>query len=101
MKQDSQQWRSQPKNLGGQKFGGVKMFDFRRITLFCLEKRLFKAQNGYIFKKIGGHGPSGPPGYACDSQRNLSVIRKTQFQKTNIATSFIVENHNDAVAGNN
>jgi len=31
------QWRSQPKNLGG-----GKMFDFRRITLFCLEKRLSK-----------------------------------------------------------
>jgi len=29
------QWRSQPKN-----WGSGKMFDFRRITLFCLEKRL-------------------------------------------------------------
>jgi len=31
------QWRSQPSN-----WGGGKMFDFRRITLFCLEKRLSK-----------------------------------------------------------
>jgi len=31
------QWRSQPKN-----WGAGKMFDFRRITLFCLEKRLSK-----------------------------------------------------------
>ena len=31
------QWRSQPQN-----WGGGKMFDFRRITLFCLEKRLSK-----------------------------------------------------------
>jgi len=31
------QWRSQPKN-----WGVAKMFDFRRITLFCLEKRLSK-----------------------------------------------------------
>jgi len=31
------QWRSQPKN-----WGRGKMFDFRRITLFCLEKRLSK-----------------------------------------------------------
>jgi len=31
------QCRSQPKN-----FGGAKMFDFRRITLFCLENRLSK-----------------------------------------------------------
>jgi len=30
------------------KIGGAKMFDFRRITLFCLEKRLSK-QNDYIF----------------------------------------------------
>jgi len=31
------QWRSHPKN-----WGGGKMFDFRRITLFFLEKRLSK-----------------------------------------------------------
>ena len=31
------QWCSQPKN-----WGRGKMFDFRRITLFCLEKRLSK-----------------------------------------------------------
>ena len=31
------QWRSHPKN-----WGRGKMFDFRRITLFCLEKRLSK-----------------------------------------------------------
>jgi len=37
------QWRSQPKNLGrAKKFLGAKMYDFRRITLFCLEKRLSK-----------------------------------------------------------
>jgi len=37
------QWRSQPKNLGGQTvLEGTKMFDFRRITLFCLEKCLSK-----------------------------------------------------------
>ena len=34
------QWRSQPKNWGGKKLGRAKMFDFRQITLFCLEKRL-------------------------------------------------------------
>ena len=31
------QWRSQPKNFGGAKIWGAKLFDFRRITLFCLE----------------------------------------------------------------
>jgi len=35
------QWRSQPKNFGGD-FGGAKMSDFRRITLFRLEKRVSK-----------------------------------------------------------
>jgi len=33
------------------------MFDFRRITLFCFEKTLLKAQNDYIFLKFGGNGP--------------------------------------------
>jgi len=36
------QWRSQTENLGGPKKLGGKMFDIRRITLFCLEKRLSK-----------------------------------------------------------
>jgi len=38
-----------PKIWGGEKILGGKMFDFRRITLFCLEKTPLKAQNGYIF----------------------------------------------------
>jgi len=29
-----------PNIVGGQKLGRAKMFDFRRIALFCLEKRL-------------------------------------------------------------
>jgi len=40
-------WRSQPKILGRE------MFDFRRITLFCLEKRLSKHKMT-IFSKIWG-----------------------------------------------
>ena len=35
------QWRSQHKN-----WGSDKMFDFKRITLFCLEKRLSKHKMG-------------------------------------------------------
>jgi len=38
----STQWRNQAKNFVVKNFGGFKMFDFRRITLFCLEKRLSK-----------------------------------------------------------
>ena len=43
------QWRSQPRIFwGGQKF------DFRRITLFCLEKRLSKYKMTIFFKNLGG-----------------------------------------------
>jgi len=40
------------------------MFDFRRITLFCLEKRLSKHKWPY-FLKIWRAWPLWPPGYAC------------------------------------
>jgi len=54
------QWRSQPK-----KFGGGKMFDFRRIVLFCLEKRLSKHKMTIFSKNFGGPWPFWrPPGYA-------------------------------------
>jgi len=43
------QWCSQPKNWG------AKVYDFRRITLFCLEKRLSKYK--ILFSLA-------PPGYA-------------------------------------
>jgi len=61
------QCSSQLKNLGGaKKFGGAKMFDFRRIALFCLEKRLSKHKMATFSKNLGGYGPFGPPGYAYD-----------------------------------
>jgi len=44
------------------------MFDFRRITLFCLEKRLSKHKMTIYSKHLGGHGPFGPHGYAYGSQ---------------------------------
>jgi len=40
------------------------MFDFRRITLFCLEKRLSKHKMTIFSKNLGGHGPFAPSGYA-------------------------------------
>jgi len=52
----SHQWRSQPKNLGG-----AKMFDFRRITLFCLEKRLSKQKMTIFSKNVGGMAFFVPP----------------------------------------
>jgi len=65
------QWRSQPKNLGRAKiFVGAKMFDFRRITLFFLEKRLSKHKIAIFSKHLGGHGPFAPPGYAYEAGYN-------------------------------
>jgi len=41
---------------------GGKMFDFRRITLFRLEKHLSKHKMAIFSKNLGmGHGPFGPP----------------------------------------
>ena len=37
------------------------MFDFRRITLFCLEKRLSKHKMTIFSKIFGEDGPFGPP----------------------------------------
>ena len=41
-----------------------KMFNFRRITLFCLEKRLSKHKMTIFSKNLGGQSPFVPPGYA-------------------------------------
>jgi len=40
------------------------MFDFWRITLFCLEKRLSNHKMTIYSKNLGGHGPFSSPGYA-------------------------------------
>jgi len=55
------QWRSQPKNWGG------KMFDFKQIALFCLEKRPLKHRITIFFKHLGGAmALLPPPGYVYD-----------------------------------
>ena len=43
------------------KIWGAKMFDFRRITLFCLEKRLSKHKMAMFSKHFGGTGPRWSP----------------------------------------
>jgi len=50
--------------IGDQKFGGVKIFDFRRITLFCLEYHLSKHKMTICSENFGENGPLGPPGHA-------------------------------------
>jgi len=57
------QWRSQPKIFGGE-IMGAKMFYFRRMALFCLEKRLSKHKMTIFSKHWGGMAPFAPPGYA-------------------------------------
>jgi len=37
------------------------MYDFRRITLLCLEKRLSKHNMTICSKNLGGHGTLSPP----------------------------------------
>jgi len=41
----------------------TKMFKFRRITLYCLEKRLSKHKMTILSKNLGGMAPLAPPGY--------------------------------------
>jgi len=45
---------------GDKQFGGAKMFYFRRITLFCLEKRLSKHKMSMFSKNLGGMAPLPP-----------------------------------------
>jgi len=40
------------------------MFDFRRITLFCLEKRFSKHKISIFSKNLGGMASLALPGYA-------------------------------------
>jgi len=53
-------WRSQPENLGE-----AKIFEFRRLTLFCLEKRPSKHKMTIFSKSLVGSWPHfAPSGYA-------------------------------------
>jgi len=55
-------WSGNPNSgVASPKIWGAKMFDFRRITLFCLKKRLSKHKTSTFSKNLGGHGPYGPP----------------------------------------
>jgi len=77
------QWLSQPRN-----FWGDKIFDFRRITLFCLEKRLSKHKMTIFSKNLGGGvAPLAPwlrlcvDGYTrTPNQRK--ILRKKQKETT-------------------
>jgi len=63
--------------------GRGKMFDFRRIILFCLAKRLSKHKMT-IYSKNFGNGPwplCPPPGSTCDHKTNSILSIRTLFAK--------------------
>jgi len=47
------------------------MFDFRRITLICMEKRFSKHKKTVFAKHFGGHGPFAPPWLRLCSEPKL------------------------------
>jgi len=58
----ARQWRSQPKIFwGAKKFVVAKMFDFRRIALFCLGYRLSKNKMTTYAKNLESPWPPGRP----------------------------------------
>jgi len=46
--------------IASPKIWGGKIFDFRRITLFCLKKRLSKQNMTMFSKNLGGMAPLAP-----------------------------------------
>jgi len=50
------------------------MFDFQRITPFCLEKRLSRQIVTIVSKYLGGHGPFDSPGYAYAKPFSQAVV---------------------------
>jgi len=66
------------------------MFDLRRITLHCLEKRLSKHKMTAFSKIFGGQSPFGPPDYAYTN--NKQVIFKYSmplvFEASSMKPSF-------------
>ena len=59
-----------------------KMFDFMRITLFCLENRLSKHKMTIISKNLRGHGPfRPPPGYDCGFMNRNVFLQNHQSWK--------------------
>ena len=61
-------------------WGGAKMFDFRRITLFCVEKRLSKQKMTVFSKNLAGARLLWPPpGYAHYSDSGVGRFQHIDF----------------------
>jgi len=67
---------------GGKNLGGAKMFDFRRITLFCLEKRLSKHEMT-IFSKNVGETWSLWPSLSTPMNEGLQPTESNKLLKSN------------------
>jgi len=95
---DSTQWHSKPKYLGG-----WKMFDFRRITLFCLEKCLSKHKMTLFQIFLWGMAPLARPwlrlwfhlpslnknGVACSKQRTFDKKSRNSKSSCSIRLKFL------------
>ena len=55
------------------------MCDCRRITLFCLEKRLSKHKMTIFSKNLGGHGPFAPPACAYEWMKGLQKAKSDEM----------------------
>ena len=58
------------------KFGGAKLFDFRRVTVFCLGYCLSKHKTTKYAKNLGGC----PPGYTYDASVKLCALAARTFR---------------------
>jgi len=62
------------------KIGGGKMFDFRQITLFCLEKCLSKHKISVFSENLGGMAPLLPTWLRlCSDKKNSNVVDKNKI----------------------
>jgi len=67
------------------------MFDFRRITLLCLDERLSKHKMTICSKTFWGNGPSAPPGYGYANKAPLPSLNPKHSEISLIMeTSFII-----------
>jgi len=60
------------------KIWGVKMFDFRRITLFCLGYRFSKHKITMCAENLEGNGTLGP--LATPIHRKTVIISEAAFK---------------------
>ena len=80
------QWRSHPKNLGGPKtLVGTKIFNFMRITLSRLEKRLSKHKVTICSKNLGRRMtlwlPLATPMLLCKRRYPTSFLSLSLYQQ--------------------